>query len=62
MNKIIGILGGMGPMATAVPPGGTLILNADDNNIKKISLDSFQGNIVYFGLSNQAHFRAKNIR
>lgn len=41
---------------------GVLILNADDENIKKIDLSKFQGKIVYFGFGEKAHFRATNIR
>ncbi|MBS4216933.1 UDP-N-acetylmuramoyl-tripeptide--D-alanyl-D-alanine ligase [Bacillus sp. FJAT-49711] len=41
--------------------GGTLILNADDENIKKISLQSFKGKILYFGRSIKSDFRASQI-
>ncbi len=44
------------------PVNGILILNADDENIKKmVNVSPFQ-NVVYFGKSDQAHFRAKNVR
>lgn len=36
---------------------GNLILNADDENIKKIDLSKYRGNIIYFGFSKQSHFR-----
>lgn len=41
---------------------GTLILNGDDENIKRIDLQKYKGDIIYFGLSEQAHFKASNIR
>ncbi len=40
---------------------GTLILNADDENIQKIDLHKFRGNICYFGLKEHAHFKASDI-
>jgi len=41
---------------------GVLILNADDENIKKISLVNFKGRVVYFGLNNTAEFQARNVK
>lgn len=41
---------------------GTLNLNADDDNIRKIDLTPYQGKVVYFGLSRKADFRASHIR
>ena len=41
---------------------GTLILNADDSNTKKVPLHSFKGKIIYFGVSEKSHFRASNIK
>jgi len=41
---------------------GTIILNADDENIKKIDLGKFKGNIIYFGYSDKSHFRIQKIR
>lgn len=43
-------------------PDGVLILNADDANIKKISLKNFPGKVVYFGQSDEADFQAQNIK
>jgi UDP-N-acetylmuramoyl-tripeptide--D-alanyl-D-alanine ligase len=40
---------------------GTIILNSDDNNIKKIELDKFKGNIIYFGFSPKSDFRVIDI-
>lgn len=39
---------------------GTLILNADDENIKKIDVSNIK-RIIYFGLGEESDFRAKNI-
>ena len=43
------------------PVNGVLIINADDENIKKIDVSGVQNNILYFGLSPGCHFRATNI-
>lgn len=41
---------------------GTLVLNADDENIKKIDLSKYKGDVVYFGFSDRSHFKASNLR
>lgn len=41
---------------------GTLILNSDDNNIKKIDTSHFKGKIIYFGTNSQAQFKATGIK
>ena len=45
-----------------VKEGGTIILNADDENIKKIPLHSFKGKIIYFGTDMKSDFRASTIK
>jgi UDP-N-acetylmuramoyl-tripeptide--D-alanyl-D-alanine ligase len=40
---------------------GTLILNADDENIKRIDLRKYKGDIIYFGFANQSHFKVSDI-
>lgn len=40
---------------------GTLLLNADDENTRKISLHSFKGKVLYFGQSKQADFRVSQM-
>lgn len=40
---------------------GTLIINGDDENIKKIDFSRFKGNIIKIGLSHDSHYRADNI-
>ncbi|WML39227.1 UDP-N-acetylmuramoyl-tripeptide--D-alanyl-D-alanine ligase [Neobacillus sp. OS1-2] len=42
--------------------GGTLILNADDENTQKVSLQSFKGKVIYVGVKRQCDFRASNIK
>ncbi len=49
-------------MVQAVGPKGTLIVNADDENSKKIGLEKFHGKIVKFGIENKADFQATNIQ
>lgn len=41
---------------------GTLIINADDDNIQKISLKKFKGKIIRFGLQDTADYRALNVQ
>lgn len=41
--------------------GGTLILNADDQNSKKLRIDGFKGKIIYFGTASESDFRASQI-
>lgn len=43
------------------PVKGVLILNDDDENIKKVVDVSGLQKVVYFGKSNRSHFRVKNI-
>lgn len=42
-----------------IKPGGTLVTNAEDENVKKM-LEGYNGNLLLFGL-NSGHFRAENI-
>lgn len=49
------ILDGLDPM------NGTLILNADDENIKKIDVRPFEDILVYFGCKTDSHFKGSNI-
>jgi UDP-N-acetylmuramoyl-tripeptide--D-alanyl-D-alanine ligase len=41
---------------------GTLFLNADDHNSKKVSLGNFRGTIVKIGIHNEADYQAYDIR
>lgn len=40
---------------------GTLILNGDDENIKKIDLTPYQGQVIYFGTKPHCNFKAIDI-
>jgi UDP-N-acetylmuramoyl-tripeptide--D-alanyl-D-alanine ligase len=44
-----------------VRKGGTLILNSEDENTKKVSLSGFTGEIIYCGTSEGADYRASDI-
>lgn len=48
-------------IVNGIRKGGTLILNADDENTKKVSLQSFKGKIIYFGVHSDCDFRASKI-
>jgi UDP-N-acetylmuramoyl-tripeptide--D-alanyl-D-alanine ligase len=41
---------------------GILLLNADDENTKKISLERYKGRVIYFGVHAEAEYQAKNIQ
>lgn len=45
-----------------IAEGGTLLLNADDQNIQNISLQSFKGKVIYFGVDKKSKYRASDIR
>ena len=49
-------------MVQAVGSKGTLIVNADDENTKKIGLENFRGKVLTFGVNNRASFQATKIR
>jgi len=49
-------------MVQAVGSKGTLIVNADDENTKKIGLEDYQGKVLTFGVNNHADFQATDIR
>lgn len=48
-------------IVSGVRKGGTLILNSEDENTKKISLTDFTGDIIYCGTSESADYRASDI-
>ncbi|MFD1927904.1 Mur ligase family protein [Sporosarcina siberiensis] len=49
-------------MVQAVGEKGTLIINADDENTKKVGLKDFQGKVLTFGITHSADFRATNVQ
>jgi UDP-N-acetylmuramoyl-tripeptide--D-alanyl-D-alanine ligase len=51
-----------GEMVSTVHNEGVLILNADDEKTKTISLEPFNGKIIYFGIENNADFQASDIQ
>lgn len=50
-----------GEMLIGLGNKGTLIINNDDKNIKRIDMSSFKGDIITFGLKDGADFRASNL-
>jgi len=51
-----------GEMLGCVGDNGTLIINADDENIKKLPLHTFKGNLVTFGIKNFCDFQASDVQ
>jgi len=45
-----------------ISEGGTLIINADDENTKKIPLHTFKGKIITVGVHEQADYKATTIQ
>lgn len=45
-----------------ISEGGTLIINADDKNTKKIPLHTFKGKIITVGVHEQADYKATTIQ
>lgn len=51
-----------GEMLPGLGDDGILIINADDENTKKLDLKSFKGRIVTFGIKNPAHFKGSGVK
>lgn len=51
-----------GEMLPGLGDDGILIINADDENTKKLDLKSFKGRIVTFGIKNPAYFMGSDVR
>lgn len=49
-------------MVNVVDAKGILLLNADDENTKKINLEYCRGRIVYFGIHNPSQFQASDVQ
>ncbi|MBY0121278.1 Mur ligase family protein [Bacillus sp. S/N-304-OC-R1] len=61
-NNLEGYIRAKAEIVEGIKKGGTLILNAEDINTKKISLRSFKGKVIYFGVGGNADFRASLIK
>lgn len=49
-------------MVNVIDEKGILILNADDENTKKINIEQCRGRIIYFGIHNTSDFQASNVQ
>jgi UDP-N-acetylmuramoyl-tripeptide--D-alanyl-D-alanine ligase len=56
-SGIDGYIKAKAEMLKGLPEGGTIIVNADDQNIKKIDFSRFKGNIYYYGFNDKSHFK-----
>ena len=56
-----GYINAKAEMLSVIPESGTLILNADDENTKKIDKSACKGKIIYFGIDTPCLFRATDI-
>jgi len=50
-----------GEMLNCIGDKGTLIINVDDENIKKIPMSTFKGTLVTFGIKNSCDFQGSKI-
>lgn len=50
-----------GEMLAGVGDKGTLIINVDDENINKLPIHTFKGNLITFGIKNPCNFKASDI-
>lgn len=57
-----GYIQAKGEMVNIIQPTGSLILNAEDVNTKKIDLSKFNGKVIKIGKHASCNFRASNIR
>lgn len=59
-DSIAGIARAKYELIEAIPPGGTIVLNADDEYVSQFGRD-FKGKVILFGLKMTADVRAENI-
>ncbi|MFJ7951706.1 UDP-N-acetylmuramoyl-tripeptide--D-alanyl-D-alanine ligase [Lysinibacillus sp. NPDC096418] len=57
-----GYIQAKGEMVNIIHPSGTLILNAEDVNTKKVDVSKFRGTIITVGKHASCEFRASHIR
>lgn len=60
-NDLAGYIKAKAEILDGIKPDGTLILNADDENTKRIPLKGFKGEIVTFGIHKKSDVRASAI-
>ncbi|MFF5996852.1 UDP-N-acetylmuramoyl-tripeptide--D-alanyl-D-alanine ligase [Lysinibacillus sp. KU-BSD001] len=57
-----GYIEAKGEMVEIIDPNGTLIINAEDENTKKIDLQKFRGKIIRIGKDASCDFRASDLK
>ncbi|MCM3709695.1 Mur ligase family protein [Sporosarcina luteola] len=60
-KTVEGYIAAKGEMCNALQSDGVLILNADDQNTKKLDLESFKGTIITVGLQSKSDFKASDV-
>ncbi|MDM5247697.1 MULTISPECIES: UDP-N-acetylmuramoyl-tripeptide--D-alanyl-D-alanine ligase [unclassified Lysinibacillus] len=61
-NNLDGYIKAKAEILEGIRKGGTLIINGDDENIKKIPLHKFTGKIITFGVHEKSDYQATNIQ
>ncbi len=57
-----GYIQAKGEMLDIIQPKGTLIINAEDMNTKKLDISKFNGRVLKVGIHDSCHFRASHIQ
>ncbi|WLR43128.1 UDP-N-acetylmuramoyl-tripeptide--D-alanyl-D-alanine ligase [Bacillus carboniphilus] len=60
-NSIEGYIQAKGEIIDGITQPGILLLNADDQNTKKLPISNFKGNVFYIGVQQPSDYHAKNI-
>jgi UDP-N-acetylmuramoyl-tripeptide--D-alanyl-D-alanine ligase len=60
-NDLNGYIKAKAEIVEGIKPDGTLIINADDENTKQISLQKFRGKVLTFGIHTNADVQASNL-
>ena len=56
-----GYIRAKGEMVAALDQQGVLILNADDQNSRKLDLKEYNGRVITIGIHTHCHFKARDI-
>lgn len=57
-----GYIQAKGEILAGIRAGGTLIINADDENTKKLPIAKYKNKVITFGLHNEADITATNVQ
>ncbi|MFC4807835.1 UDP-N-acetylmuramoyl-tripeptide--D-alanyl-D-alanine ligase [Paenibacillus sp. GCM10023250] len=61
-NRVQGIANAKSELIHYMQPAGTLVLNADDDNSRLLTMGGFRGTLLKVGIRRKADYRARGIR